>query len=636
MTFRAKFLILFSLTVLAGSGLLAWGATRYARSEFARFYRQRNDTLAAQFQRELAQRGGEVASAVQGLADAESTLRMALDLGRAQADPSLYANDARGLAAAHQLDFLDLLGDDGTLISSAQWPARSGYKNDWVTTRQDWNQQGAFLQRVDLPEGAELGLLTVRMVHVGERNLYLIGGQRFDRAFLNDVALPAGTRALLYRNLETTFLSADLDGTDGPVAQAERFAPIIESAQQRQGRTESTIAWTANPASAESFVTLPLTGRQNDLLGVVLLGSAQRDLPALVNFIRLAALLVAATGILCGIFLSSWVSARVTRPLERLTAGARQVAAGDWGARVDVRGRDEAGRLAGAFNEMTARLSDERVRLVQTERVAAWRDLARRLAQEVRESLFPLQVTVDNLALAREQTAERFDELFFESMAVLRAELNGLKATVTRFSEFAKMPPPRPDAVNVNELVRACVKTFEPQFRAAGRPPITPELYLNEDVISIHADPDLLRKALENLLLYSIAAMPAGGALTLRTARTNGVVRIEVCDSGAVLKPEEAVRMFGGSGPRQGHGEGLGLPTTQAVVSDHGGRVLVAAAPGAGTTFRLEFRVTPVVAPSAAVRTERPRPEVKRELPEVPRMEAEPVSLPEEPSLKNE
>ena len=119
MTFRAKLFILFSLTVLAGSGLLAWGATRYARSEFARIDRERNDTLAAQYQRELAQRGGEVSSAVQGLADAESTLRMALDLSRAQADPSVYANDARGLATAHQLDFLDLLGDDGSLISSA-------------------------------------------------------------------------------------------------------------------------------------------------------------------------------------------------------------------------------------------------------------------------------------------------------------------------------------------------------------------------------------------------------------------------------------------------------------------------------------------------------------------------------------
>jgi two-component system nitrogen regulation sensor histidine kinase NtrY len=635
MTFRAKVFILFSLTVLAGSGLLAWGATRYARSEFARFDRQRNDTLAAQFQRELAQRGGEVSSAVQGLADAESTLRMALDLSRAQADPSVYANDARGLAAAHQLDFLDLLGDDGALISSAQWPAGSGYKNDWVTTRQDWNQQGAFLQRVDLPDGAELGLLAVRVVHVGERNLYLIGGQRFDRAFLDAVALPAGMRALLYRNLEAAFVSANLDGVDGPVAQAERFAPLIQSAEQRQGRTEDTIAWTADPASSESFITLPLDGRQNDLLGLVLLGNAQRDLPTLVNFIRLAALLVAAAGILCGIFLSSWVSARVTRPLGRLTAGARQVAAGDWGARVDVRARDEAGQLAGAFNEMTGQLSDERVRLVQTERVAAWRDLARRLAQEIRESLFPLQVTVDNLARAREQTAERFDELFFESMAVLRAELNSLKATVTRFSEFAKMPPPRLEAVNVNELVRACVKTFEPQFRAIGRPPITPELYLNEDVSAIRADPDLLRKALENLVLYSVASMPAGGTLTLRTAQANGVVRIEVCDSGAVLKPEEAVRMFGGCGTHQGHSEGLGLPITQAVVSDHGGRIFVAAAPGAGTTFRLEFRVAPPVAPPA-VRPERLRPEVTRDLPESPGMEAEPAALPAEPSLKDE
>ena len=69
---------------------------------------------------------------MQGIAEAEGTLRMAIDLSRAQADPSLYARDALGIANSRQLDFLEMVADDGTLISSAQWPSRIGFKNDWV------------------------------------------------------------------------------------------------------------------------------------------------------------------------------------------------------------------------------------------------------------------------------------------------------------------------------------------------------------------------------------------------------------------------------------------------------------------------------------------------------------------------
>ncbi len=124
-----------------------------------------------------------------------------MDLNRPQADASQYYNDARGIAQSQQLDFVDIASDDGTLISSSEWPARFGYKNDWVTAEPDWNSQGAFLRRVDMPDTVDLGLLAVRTVRVGEKHFYLIGGQRLDQNFLATLVLPEGMRALLYRNL---------------------------------------------------------------------------------------------------------------------------------------------------------------------------------------------------------------------------------------------------------------------------------------------------------------------------------------------------------------------------------------------------------------------------------------------------
>ena len=606
MSLRAKLFILPVLAVAAAAGFVAWGTEQYARRQFQQADRQRSDTLVAQFRREMAQRGEEAVRAVQGVAEAEATLRMALELSQPLADPSLYANDARGLASIYHLDFLDLLAGDGSLISSAHWPALSGYRNDWVAAGNNWNEQSAFLGRVPLPDNVELGLLVVRVVRVGERTMYVIGGLRFDRELLRRLALPDGMRALLYADLEPAFVPAALTGPEGPVAEAERYSQIIDSLKRGEDPQPLTIQWSPEATSAETFVPVPLPGREDELLGALLVGSSQRDLLALVNHVRSLALATAGAGVLFGLALSWWVWARVSRPLARMTASAREVQSGKshggpgWLA---IRSRNEAGRLAGAFNDMVGHLARERERLIQKERVTARREMARRLTREIKESLFPLQMTADDLVRAREETSERFDEVFFECTAALRAELERLKGVATRFSEFAKMPPPRPAPVNVNEVVRAAMKSVEPQLNAEGRPPATPEIYLREPEPVIVADAGLLRLALENLLLHSLDAMPAGGTLTIRTGEKDGVVRIEISSTGAALASEECSRLFMPSVANPQGASGLGLATAQAVVSDHGGRISAESAPGAGTTFRLEFTAAPagVTPPPAAV-----------------------------------
>ncbi len=592
MSFRTKLLALFTLTMVTAVTLVAWGVSAYTRRAFELFDRQRTDALVAQFRREYAQRGEEIAHRVQGIADAEATLSMAIKLSGPQADASQYYNDAHGIAQSQQLDFLDIAADDGTLISSAEWPARFGYKNDWVTTEKDWNSQGAFLSQVDLPESVDLGLLAVRTVRVGEKHFYLIGGQRLDRDFLATLVLPGSMRALLYRNLEPGFMASALTDQRGPAGQADLFAPLIAEVQRTHRELQKTInSGPDRAANSESFDAIPLVGRQGDLLAVLLVGSSRQELVQMLNFIRALASLVAGGVILVGLVLGWWISARVTRPIEQLAKGAREVAAGHWGARVEVHSRDEIGQLASTFNDMTRQLAEQRERLVQTERVAAWRELARRLAHELKNPLFPLQLTVENLQRAREQPPEQFDEVFFESTATLRAELENLKAIISRFSDFAKMPAPAFELVDLNDSVRSVVKLFEPQLCAVGRPPITPELYLDENLARPQADPILLRRALENLVLNSLDAMPAGGTLTVRTSQHNGSVRLDVTDTGAGLTPEECARLFTPYYTSKQHGTGLGLAIVQSVVSDHGGKIAVESAPGAGATFRIELPI---------------------------------------------
>jgi len=291
--------------------------------------------------------------------------------------------------------------------------------------------------------------------------------------------------------------------------------------------------------------------------------------------------------------LSWWGAARVTRPVRRLSEGAREVAEGNWNARVAVRGHDELGRLSSAFNQMVEQLSEQRERLVQAERVAAWRELARRLAHELKNPLFPLQTTVENLQRAKEQSPEQFEEVFHESTGILLSEIENLKKIVGRFSDFARMPQPELAPVNLNDVVRDIVKLFEAQFGAVGRPPITPELHLEEGLPTIQADATLLRRAIENLVLNAMDAMPAGGVLMLRTAHENGDVSLEVSDTGAGLTPEECKRLFTPYYTTKQHGTGLGLAIVQSVVSDHGGRISVESESGVGTSFHIYLPARP-------------------------------------------
>jgi len=334
-----------------------------------------------------------------------------------------------------------------------------------------------------------------------------------------------------------------------------------------------------------------LTGRNHnhELLGIFFVGSSRKELVMLTRQILKIAAAVAAAALLIGLLVGFWVSARITKPVEELAEGAREVAGGRWDTRIEVHGRDEIGQLAEAFNHMTQTLAAQKERLVQTERVAAWRELARRLAHELRNPLFPMQITVENLQKARQLDAKQFLEVFHESTATLKAELANLNTIVGRFSDFSKMPAPQFVRVNVNEALRNAVRLFEPQFNEVGKPTITPELFLTEPLPDIDADPDLLHRAFQNLVLNALDAMPAGGTLTLRTSEQNGNVRIEVADTGKGLTPEECSRLFTPYYTTKLQGTGLGLAIVQSVVSDHHGAISVTSDEGRGTAFRIEL-----------------------------------------------
>jgi two-component system nitrogen regulation sensor histidine kinase NtrY len=583
MTFRTRLLLIFTVAVVAAVGVVELLVAGRTREAFERVETQRVSALVAQFQSEFARRGQEIVRAVEGIANSDAAVNIAI-----ATDFAPYLNEAAALAAAHGLDLLELVAGDGAIVSSAEWPARFGYKEDWLVSSGDWNARGALLgtpvlKREELPSGVTLALLAVSEARAGDRKLYVVGGQQLDRKFLATLVLPAGMRVLLYRNLDPRFSPAETIDSTGPVAHAADLRPLIDKVRTERREAVSTLG---SGAGAETFHALPLMGYENNLLGVLLFGSSRRELMELEASLLRTGVAVAAAGILVSVALSWWAAARVTRPVLRLAESAGQVAAGNWNTTVEVSSTDEIGRLARAFNGMTHELVAQRERLVQAERVAAWRELARRLAHELKNPLFPLQITVENMQRARESYPEQFDEVFREGTGTLLAELGKLRQIVARFSDFAKMPAPEMQAVNFNSLVGETMKLFQPQLAQAR---ITARVELDPNLGPVQADPEQMTRVLRNLILNAIDAMPDGGVVTVRTSALPAGLRLEVSDTGQGLTPEECARLFTPYYTTKTHGTGLGLAIVQSVISDHHGSISVESEPGKGATFRIEL-----------------------------------------------
>ena len=324
----------------------------------------------------------------------------------------------------------------------------------------------------------------------------------------------------------------------------------------------------------------------------LLVGSSGSELAALVRQIRWSGVAFGALGLVFGFVLSFLVASRVTRPVEQLAVAARSVADGHWEVGLDhVRASGEIAALAEAFDTMTRELVDQRERLIQAERVAAWRELARRLAHELKNPLFPLRITLDNLQRARALPPGEFDEVFSESIATLATGLGNLNTVIGRFSDFSRMPAPDFAEVSPNALVQQCAALFQAQLEAPGSPPIRVALELDPAAGTIRGDAEQLGRAIQNLLVNAIDAMPSGGDLAVRTSRANGIVHIELSDSGQGLTEEEARRLFTPYYTTKQHGTGLGLAIVQAIVADHAGKVWVESTPGRGARFHIALPV---------------------------------------------
>ena len=323
--------------------------------------------------------------------------------------------------------------------------------------------------------------------------------------------------------------------------------------------------------------------------------------------VGLRSVLVKATLLVLAIvlLLTVFVARRTTQPISVLREHTQRVARGDLDARIDVRSRDELGELGLAFNEMTRELAESRVKLIKAEKDAAWREMARQVAHEIKNPLTPISLSASLLKRAKEEHSPEFDAIFDRTIALVTRQVEHMRRIASDFSAFAgarKRSPEMLDAGAVLDEVLAEVAAWAADARvtisrtgSGGR---------------VYADPNELRRVFLNLVSNSIEAMPQGGELRAHVERVAGArrpeLRIEVRDNGVGLSDTVRARLFEPYFTTRTHGTGLGLAISARLVDEMNGKIELENVPGAegrGTIARVTL---PEHADGASPSAERP------------------------------
>jgi nitrogen fixation/metabolism regulation signal transduction histidine kinase len=297
--------------------------------------------------------------------------------------------------------------------------------------------------------------------------------------------------------------------------------------------------------------------------------------------ILLAFLTSYAPMLLISLIAGWYFSLRMTAPLEELAIGARKLSAGQWEHRVAIHAKDEIGQVGSAFNQMVADLKRRQEQVIDLEKMAAWREIARVLAHEIKNPLTPMQLMVRQIQDEYHGQDETYRQTLAEGCKIIDEEIDKLRQLVREFSDFARMPELHPAPGSLNELATEVARLY------AQRPI---ELQLEPNLPKLNFDGDAMRRVLINLIENAMQAS-AAAKVTVRTFQQpqENLSAIVVEDTGPGIPPENLVRIFEPYFSTKKSGMGLGLAIVKRIVEEHGGTIAVVSELGGGSSFVCRF-----------------------------------------------
>jgi nitrogen fixation/metabolism regulation signal transduction histidine kinase len=283
---------------------------------------------------------------------------------------------------------------------------------------------------------------------------------------------------------------------------------------------------------------------------------------------------------------SRLIARRISYPIRELAHATDRIAKGDLDHRVKVRARDEIQSLVTSFNNMTRDLQEYKKNLLRAERIAAWRDVARRIAHDIKNPLTPMTVAIYRLK-KRLGDSGKDSEVVGECLDSILREVEVLKNMAQEFSTFAKLPEPRLAAVDLNQTVRSVLKLY-----SSGTDGIEVETEYAANLPQALADADQLRRVIGNMVKNAVEAMEGKGRLKISTRAVDGeaMVRVTISDTGRGIPDDMKERIFDPYFTTKKGGTGLGLAMAYRIIQDHGGKISLVTG-SEGTTFDVDLKV---------------------------------------------
>jgi signal transduction histidine kinase len=549
---------LFALTALS-TAAVALAAVLLVESALERDLEQRLERLAGDSQQALARRGWIV---VRRVFDLEQTLRGAesdllVKLLRRPGDPEIYGAAER-MKRWVGLDHLEIVDNEGTVLSAEPWAERAGQP---AADLLELEPRVARVELVDHPYGKSVVARARQVVTVGSLEVSLIGGLVLDAAtFLDNFGRGA---------------AAFLDANGRPLAVSGG-----------DGEASPWVGPAADAATPTRWLTREpeLADRARDVrLMVAVDRGPLRDL---IGRLRLSFLLLGGGGALLAALAGLWIAGTITRPVSRLIHSVDAIARGEADYTFPVSSGHELDELVESFSRLHRSLAEQQSRALAAERVAAWREAARRVAHEIKNPLVPIRLTVENLVRARARAPEQFDGLFEEGSRTILEEVAQLQRLVGEFSEFARLPRPQPLDTPLEPLVQSVLSLLGAEERV--------EVVRSGDPLpSASVDPGQISRALKNVLQNAIEASPregdAAAVVAVETSVGPDAIDIRVADRGPGFPPDTIGRVFEPYFTTKSGGTGLGMAIAQRILTEHGGTIEVRNRNGGGAVVTLSF-----------------------------------------------
>ncbi len=433
----------------------------------------------------------------------------------------------------------------------------------------------------DIPQRANIGALVNEDVNELERtdrgvdalSEFSFSPGRRDSVYL-DWRLYASTEQAL---LDTDLLPMRMPGRvyDDVVLQGRAFH--VETVRAGGREIDVGYAPLRNPASDSPADEIIGAVSVAALRGGASQAADQADAVTTVLGFYLASLIAAMA-------FGTWMAARLTSPLRELRLATQRVATGDLSEPVPGEGPDELGQVVEAFNTMTRDLAESREKLVKAEKEAAWRDMARQVAHEVKNPLTPMRLAAEHLRRAHRDNSPLFPRVLERSVDVIIRQTEHLRRIVTDFRDFARLPVQRREPCSFSQLVRETLDLYH------GVPGLEIVIDAPDDLPPVSADPDEMRRVLVNLAGNAVEALDSReGTLAARVTHEGTSIVLTLVDDGPGIASESMPHLFEPNFSTKTGGTGLGLAICKRAIDDLGGTIAIESAPGEGAAVTVRL-----------------------------------------------